>query len=82
MGSNKKEPKAGQKWRYPGTRGVGFVVEKPAETRHVIDRTLGGDVIYVSGRLTPRARLNSYMQSRCSLKVWLYWAYDAKEVKS
>ncbi len=70
-----KGPKAGTRWFRPNSRGMGFVVSKPAETRHVYDRTLGGDVIYVSGRFTRHA----YKQ-QCTLSEWNDWAHDAKQV--
>ena len=73
---HKQGPKAGEVWRYPGTRGRGFVVEKSAETRHVTDRTFGGDVIYVSGRFN---RFNR-SQRRCTLFEWRDWACEAKRV--
>ena len=66
-------PQAGEVWRRPNSRGYGFVVSKPAETRHVIDRTLGSDVIFVSGRYSR----NAYRQ-QCTLSEWLDWAHDAK----
>lgn len=69
-------PRAGSKWHRPNARGMGFVTVKPEETRHVIDRTLGGDVIFVSGRWSRHA----YKQ-RCTLGEWLDWQHDAKEVK-
>lgn len=66
-------PKAGSRWHRPNGRGIGFVVSKPAETRHVIDRTLGSDVIFVSGRMTRYAH-----REQCTLSEWLDWAHDAK----
>jgi hypothetical protein len=74
---HKQGPKAGTKWFRPNSRGIGFVINKPAETRHVFDRTLGGDVLFVSGRFTRHAH-----KERCTLSEWLDWAHDAKEVKS
>lgn len=74
---HKQGPKAGTKWLRPNGRGYGFVVSLPAETRHVIDRTCGGDVIYVSGRLTRFAH-----KERCTLSEWLDWVHDAKQVRS
>lgn len=74
-------PKIGSKWHRPGTRGYGFVIEHPAETRHVVERTLGGDVYFVSGRLTRFAH-----RERCTLVEWRAWidsglAPVAREVK-
>jgi len=48
------------------------------ETRHVIDRTLGGDVIYVSGRYYR----NAYKE-QCTLREWNKWVaagFGAKRV--
>jgi hypothetical protein len=69
------DPKAGTKWHRPNSNGYGFVVNHPAETRHVIDRTLGGDVIYVSGRLTRNA-----IKEQCTANEWASWAADARQV--
>lgn len=68
-------PSPGTKWHRPNSRGYGFVVNKAAETRHVFDRTLGGDVWFISGRLTRFAH-----RQRCSLSEWLDWAHDAKRI--
>lgn len=67
-------PKAGTVWYRPNTRGTGFVIGHPAETRHVIDRTLGGSVIFVSGRWSRYAH-----KQQCTLLEWLDWQYNAKE---
>lgn len=69
-------PKAGTVWHRPNSRGIGFVINHPAETRHVTDHTLGGDVIFVSGRWSR----NAYKQ-QCTLSEWLSWQHDAKERK-
>lgn len=71
-------PKPGSKWHRPNSRGRGFVISTPAETRHVVDRTLGGGVVYVSGRLSRR----SYNQITCTLAQWHDWAANAKEVQN
>lgn len=44
------------------------------ETRHVLDRTLGTDVIFVSG---------SYkgFRQQVELRLWKLWANDAKRIK-
>lgn len=68
-------PKAGERWFRPASNN-GFVVKKSAETRHVVDRTYGGDVIYISGRRTRFA-----YKSQCTLALWLDWALDARRVK-
>jgi hypothetical protein len=69
-------PKRGTKWHRAAANGRGFVISKPAETRHVIDRTwLAGDVIFVSGRLTGNAP-----RRRCTLTEWLDWQSEAIEV--
>lgn len=68
-------PKAKETWRRPQMK-TGFVIPYPAETRHVIDRTLGGDVIYISGRWTAR----ECFRKQCTLADWLDWAADARKV--
>lgn len=70
------DPKIGSVWHRSNSRGRGFVINHPAETRHVIDRTLGGDVYFVSGRLYRTA-----FTERCTLEEWDNWAYEAKQVK-
>lgn len=45
----KGHPKSGTSWR---GRNQSVDGRRLIETRHVIDRTLGGYVIYVQGRLT------------------------------
>lgn len=68
-------PRGGTRWFRSAAKHHGFVVQKPAETRHVVDRTLGGDVIYVSGRWSRFAH-----KQQVSLLEWLEWANDAREV--
>jgi hypothetical protein len=74
-----RPPKAGSKWYRRATNGVGFVVNYPAETRHVVDRTLGGHVIFVSGRLTRFA-----YREQVTLEEWNEWVhalhFDAVEI--
>ena len=70
-----REPRAGDVWRRE--RFYTFV-SHPQETRHVIDRTLGGDVIFVSGRWSR----NAYRE-QCSLAEWNKWCaggFGAKKV--
>ena len=67
-------PLAGSVWRRSNSRGRGFVVTKSAETRHVVDRTMGGNVIFVTGRFTRFAH-----RENVSLSEWLDWVQDAKE---
>jgi len=50
---------------------------KPIETRTVVDRTLGGDVLYVSGRFS---RFKHSLPSRCSLSEWKEWQCGAVEI--
>lgn len=69
-----RDPKSGTRWFRPASK-TGFVLARSAETRHVIDRTLGGAVIFISGRWSRHA----YKQ-QCSLSEWFDWAYDAREV--
>ena len=66
-------PKAGTVWRVREVIGTN---RSRQETRRVIDRTFGGDVYFVSGRIT---FMNT--QQRCTLKEWQNWAADAKELK-
>lgn len=68
-------PKAGTRWFRAASNGRGFVTKHSAETRHVLDRTLGGDVIYVSGR---RSRFE--YRSRCTILAWLDWEEDARKI--
>jgi hypothetical protein len=48
-------------------------------TRYVIDRTLGGDIVYIQGRL-PSRWWNSMYHSHCSLSEWQDYQKTAKEV--
>ena len=57
------EPFAGDVWRS----------RNPQETRHVIDRTYGGAVFYVSGR-----RYYWSPQTRCTEDEWNEWVSHAK----
>ena len=66
-------PQAGAVWFRP--RGyVDGKINPPAETRHVLDRTLGAGVIFVSGRYTRFA-----WRQRCTLAEWQKWAKGARE---
>lgn len=56
-------PQAGEVWYHRGP---------PAETRTVVDRTLGGDVCYVSGRFSRHAS-----QRQCTEAEWLAWQAKA-----
>lgn len=69
-------PKAGQKFFRPNSRGYGFVVNHCAETRHVVERTFGGSVIYVSGRKT---RYSQHQQD--TPEQWNAWVVNARLVK-
>lgn len=62
-------PKVPSKWRRPATRGRGFVVNYPQETRHVVDRTLGGDVVFLRGNHN-----SPHQEKRCTLAQWDEWA--------
>lgn len=68
-------PKAGTKWSRRASGGFGFVINHPAETRHVIDRTVGGGVVFVRGRMSRRKEY----QETCTLNEWLSWEDSAKE---
>lgn len=74
---HERGPKAGTTWHRAHSRGMGFVINHPAETRHVMDRTYGGDVIFVSGRYTRNASLE-----KCTLADWIDWAEsDVRKAK-
>lgn len=62
------EPKVRSVWRR--ARFYTFV-SHPQETRHVLDRTFGGDVIFVTGRYSRHAR-----REQCTLDEWKFWAQD------
>jgi len=47
-------------------------------TRHVIDRTLGGEIVYVQGRM-PSEPWRHWWPS-CTLKVWGEYAKTARQV--
>lgn len=69
------DPKPGTKWRRPALYSPGR--REPAETRHVIDRTFGGDVLYVPGRWSQRHNT----KTTCTLKEWKRWAFPyAKQI--
>ncbi len=68
-------PAPGEVWRYKPRHGHGFVVQHPTETRHVVDSTLGGSVVYVSGRYSRHANLET-----CTLADWAEWS-TRKETK-
>jgi hypothetical protein len=59
-------PKAGSVWKRKAYRTS---VNHPAETRHVLDRNLGGDVFFVSGRYYRSAH-----KQRCTFDAWDTWA--------
>lgn len=60
-------PKTGERWRRR--------VKGKVETRTVRNRTLGGEVIYVRGKLTRHAQ-----EHRCSEAEWLRWQKEAKQI--
>lgn len=64
-------PFAGERWRLDASLG------RSQETRTVVDRFLGGDVLYVSGRFTRHAR-----HFRCTLEQWDHWARFARKLPS
>jgi hypothetical protein len=68
-------PQAGSHWHKPKSITPEGAAQS-AETRHVRDRNLGGDVYFVSGRLTRFAR-----QTSCTLEQWSMWAQGAEELK-
>jgi hypothetical protein len=59
-------------WQYPPHAGESWRSRKPAETRHVVDRNFGGDVVFYYGR-------SSY-QVTCSLVEWFEWERTAKRI--
>lgn len=60
-------PHAGEVWVRRGP---------PQETRSVIDRNLGGDVIFIAGRYS---RLQNYRGQTVSLAEWREWAAAARQ---
>jgi hypothetical protein len=70
FGNQMPGPEAGTKWRS----------KNPVETRHVIDRTLGGHVCYLSGRWSYwRATRGNHL--RCTLDEWLAWQAGAVQLE-
>lgn len=67
-----KEP---LKFPEPGTKVTRRKVGK-TETRTVLDRTLGGLVVYVSGR--PRRNSWKAYGERCTLEEWHAWVGSRK----
>lgn len=63
-----KGPRAGQRYFRPNSFG-----KHSAETRHVVDRTFGGDVVYISGRRTPYAQKITENSEK-----WNCWVIEAK----
>jgi hypothetical protein len=69
MGSDSgRGPMVPSTWRRPSTRGRGFVINHPQETRHVTDRTLGGDVVFIRGNCNRPDR-----ELTCTLAEWNEW---------
>lgn len=66
-----KVPKTGDRWRKR--------VDGRTETRTVIDRTFGWDVIYVSGRV-PKSAWERGNGDHCSFLEWLRWIDGAKDL--
>lgn len=66
MGTWIEAPFEGEVWRHRGP---------PQETRHVIDRTLGADVIFYRGNWKLRHR------GQCSWAEWQVWVATAKRVE-
>ena len=64
-------PFAGEVWRLKRVPGI------EVRTRHVIDRTLGGDVIFVEGRYYRGA-----VHYQCDLEEWMDWAEEAKMIRT
>uniref|UniRef100_A0A6M3XJS6 Uncharacterized protein n=2 Tax=viral metagenome TaxID=1070528 RepID=A0A6M3XJS6_9ZZZZ len=48
-------------------------------TRHVVDRTLGGHIVYIQGSL-PQKPWNTMYQDICTLSEWLEYQKKAKRV--
>lgn len=67
-----ERPKRGETWRRR--------VHGKTETRTVVDRYLGGDVSYFSGRVT-KWPPPEFQQRRCTLASWNAWQQDAKEIR-
>lgn len=64
-------PFAGEVWQTKRVLG------RKVRTRHVMDRTLGADVVYVEGRWSRFAR-----QSQCTLGEWTDWIKNAKLIRT
>jgi hypothetical protein len=64
-------PQAGERWRRKGKpmRGV------PTETRTVVDRTLGGDIVFIRGRVTYAADMET-----CTEREWAEWCARARKL--
>jgi len=67
MRNPKSQPECGDVLLRPATRDHG------QETRHVSDRTLGGDVIYCVGRRP----VYDTRRDNCTAEEWARWAEDA-----
>lgn len=59
-------PRPGERWR---------TVRKPVETRTVVDRTLGGHVVYVAGRFSRFAH-----RTACTEAEWQAWQKGARRI--
>lgn len=66
---DRSSPQRGEVWVYRGP---------PQETRRVLDRTLGGYVIYSTGRYTWRDDEREYRQKRCTWEDWNEWVGKAR----
>jgi len=67
-------PKSGERWR----KRVGG----KTETRTVIDRTLGAQIVYVRGRVPKPNRAFDYpSEKRCTKAEWFAWQAGAKELE-
>jgi hypothetical protein len=65
----------------PGTRWRKRTA-KTCETRTVIDKTLGGSVVYVSGRTRGKELWRGYYQQQCTIAAWRDWARLARRLET
>jgi hypothetical protein len=68
----KQGPQAAEVWR---RTDKGHDGKRRTETRTVVDRTLGGDVVFVQGKVTRFAQ-----RSQCSFTDWSAWCGPARQV--
>ena len=63
-----EKPKIKSKWK-----------SKKHGTRHVVDYTLGGHIVYIQGRMPINPWL-SYYHKKCTLEEWEEYQKTAEEI--